>query len=396
MVSRNFDVLIVGGGIAGPALAAALAPHELRVGLIEREPGPLDTARGDHLQPRAIEILDSWGALDDIVGLGAERRHGTIWYDRSGRPLVKAMLDQTGLPFPYFLYLNHELINKALLTAAARNPNFVLYRPVAGWELTGRSEQTGQTDGGSTVEIDTGTGIESVTTRVLVGADGQNSRVRRLVGIEADIDRYRRPISVFFAPYTEQPEGNCLTARIGSDGIVALVPRTGGICKIGIATDPDDLATWRQLTGAGIRDRLESIASDLPIGEPQHIGTYPPVRVTARQWVKGDVVLLGDACHAMHPAQSQGMNVAIRCADALAAALVAGGNDPIGALVGYEQTTRPGIDPVLAANHQAGSLFDTTAPEPIERFIEVLRSMGSNVEATFAYAMTTAGYPPPS
>ncbi|MEM7273708.1 MAG: FAD-dependent monooxygenase, partial [Actinomycetota bacterium] len=162
MAGRLFDVLIVGGGIAGPALAAALAPHELRVGLVERQPGPPDTARGDHLQPKAVEILDKWGALDTIVDSGAERRHGTIWYDHSGEPLVRAMLQETGLPHPYFLYLNHELINQALLAAAARNPNFVIYRPVTGWELTRSS------DSQLSVEISTGNGIETATTAVLV------------------------------------------------------------------------------------------------------------------------------------------------------------------------------------------------------------------------------------
>ena len=50
--SDDFDVAIVGGGIAGPAMACALAPTGLRVLLIERSSEALDTERGDHLQPQ--------------------------------------------------------------------------------------------------------------------------------------------------------------------------------------------------------------------------------------------------------------------------------------------------------------------------------------------------------
>ncbi|MEM7325976.1 MAG: NAD(P)/FAD-dependent oxidoreductase [Actinomycetota bacterium] len=395
MEQTEVDVLIIGGGIAGPALAAALAPHQLRVALVERDAGPLDTARGDHLQPRAVELLDAWGALDDIVGLGAEQRHGTIWYDTTGQPLVRAMLDQTDLPFPYFLYLNHELINQALLTAAGRNPNLTVYKPVTGWELIERSPTA------CTVEIAGEGGPQRITASVLVGADGQNSRIRQVAGIDAELSRYARPISIFFAPYTEQPEGNSLTAYIGDQGIVALVPRTGGICKIGIATNPDELSTWRELDGPGIRDRINALLSNaggpgLPIGEPEHIGTYPPVRVTAERWVSDNIVLMGDACHAMHPAQSQGMNVAIRCADALTAALVASPDDPGAALLAYEQATRPAIEPILETNHQAGSLFDVTTPEPLQGFTDMLTGLGANEQATLGYTITTAGYPPPA
>jgi 2-polyprenyl-6-methoxyphenol hydroxylase-like FAD-dependent oxidoreductase len=135
------------------------------------------------------------------------------------------------------------------------------------------------------------------------------------------------------------------------------------------------------------------MAPGLPIGEPRHIGTYPPVRVNAHQWVDGTIVLLGDACHGMHPAQSQGMNISIRCADALAKALVESPDDPVQALATHEQSTQPVIDPVLEANHQAGSLFDTTAAEPLNQFTERLRQLGSDEHAALGYTMATAGYP---
>jgi hypothetical protein len=58
--------------------------------------------------------------------------------------------------------------------------------------------------------------------------------------------------------------------------------------------------------------------------------------------------------------------------------------------------TRPAIDPVLDANHQAGLLFDTTAGELIEQFTGMLRQLGPDPQATLGYAITSAGYPPPS
>ena len=68
------DLAIVGGGIAGPALAAALADSGYRIILIERNADSLDTARGDHLQPLTCEWLARWDVLDLMFARGAERR----------------------------------------------------------------------------------------------------------------------------------------------------------------------------------------------------------------------------------------------------------------------------------------------------------------------------------
>ena len=73
---QDFDVAIIGGGIAGPAMACALAPTGWRVLLVERSAEPIDTARGDHLQPHTCEWLDEWGVLDSMWELGAEKRLG--------------------------------------------------------------------------------------------------------------------------------------------------------------------------------------------------------------------------------------------------------------------------------------------------------------------------------
>ena len=79
MTETAKTILVIGGGIAGPALAAAVADAGYRTILIERSADPLDTARGDHLQPFTCEALQRWGVLDAMFERGAERRLGSRW-----------------------------------------------------------------------------------------------------------------------------------------------------------------------------------------------------------------------------------------------------------------------------------------------------------------------------
>ena len=66
------DVLIVGAGIAGPALAAALRDSGRRILILEKSDQPADTARGDHLQPYTQDIFSDWGVLPALHDAGAE------------------------------------------------------------------------------------------------------------------------------------------------------------------------------------------------------------------------------------------------------------------------------------------------------------------------------------
>jgi len=111
-MSINTDILIIGGGVAGSALACGLRHKGYRVVLIEKSNKPQDTARGDHLQPYVCEILDKWGVLDHFFQAGAEKRGGSLWYDRKGTEIMNANVSKLNIPHPYFLYLNHENIHE--------------------------------------------------------------------------------------------------------------------------------------------------------------------------------------------------------------------------------------------------------------------------------------------
>ena len=110
----------MGAGIAGAALAAALTGQGLSVALLERRTGPLDTARGDHIQPALLPVLKRWGVLDSMLADGAEWRQGTRWFDREGQHIVTVpAIQTTDLPNG-FLFLNHERIGNVLLQRAVQ------------------------------------------------------------------------------------------------------------------------------------------------------------------------------------------------------------------------------------------------------------------------------------
>ncbi len=386
MDSIETDFLIVGGGVAGPALAAALATTDYRSVLIERSAAPADTARGDHLQPHTLEILERWGVLSNLFANGAEKRTGARWCRPCGDVVLDVTVAGLDIPHPYFAFLNHERISATLLDAAGRG-NSTLLRPVRGFTVTERTKTR------IVAEVTRGDGSAvQVTARVLAGADGRNSRVRRLMNCEVESHRYERPIAVLFGSRRDPGPDNALMAYFTAGGILAAIPRTGGGCKLGIAVAADELAGWRSAGGVELGARLTALAPGLDVDNVHYGGVYPPVHLHTDRWVEDNVILIGDACHAMHPARSQGMNLSIRCVDELVRHLP-GGSGPLNpALSAYEIACRPGIDTALEQNHRAGLEFDDPDPERLEAAATALAQIASNPEALQRYALASAGY----
>jgi len=70
MKSLDTDILIIGGGVAGSAMACSLKNKGYKVILVEKSDKPQDTARGDHIQPSVCEILERWNVLNDFIEAG--------------------------------------------------------------------------------------------------------------------------------------------------------------------------------------------------------------------------------------------------------------------------------------------------------------------------------------
>ncbi len=393
----EIDVLIVGAGIAGSALACALRDSDLSMLILEKSDAPLDTARGDHLQPHTVATLERWGVLDEFLANGAEKRRGSVWYSADGEKLLDSSVAELDLPHPYFLFLDHEKIGETLLQRALEARNVSIERPIRNWWRENDDTErivirVGKADGGEMI----------VAARILVGADGRSSRVRKVFGFAAELHRYRRPIVVLFGRRPARDPANRLEVYLNDTQMVAVIPRTGGGSKIGVPVDPEDLPEWRNASQGALRRKLEALAPQLDVSEIRYADVYPPIYLRAEDWVSDNVVLIGDACHAMHPARSQGMNVAIRCVDQLAntlkqCAVPLRYDDVRRSLSDYESALRPLIDAMLEKNHEAGLAMDRSGADDYRRTCESLKGVESNPKLNAAFAMNAAGYPiPPS
>ncbi len=393
MTTWQADIVIVGSGIAGPALAAALRHSNLRILLIERSADPLDTARGDHLQPSTAEILDQWGLLAHFLKAGAMKRLGSHWLTADGDTLLHARVDDLAIPHPYYLYLNHETICEVLLTAANENSQFTCLKPA---KLTQILAHTGE--GPSKLEVLKEGESHHIEAHMIVGADGRASTIRRLYDMPADIYAYENPLVVLFAPVSENDPRHDLHAYLTEKGVVSFVPRMPDHWKIGFPITSSDLVRWKN---SSVMERSAWLTAMVPHMAPLDTaiaGFYQPVKITTPQWVKENVVLLGDACHALHPGQSQGMNIAIRCVDRLISCLPSEKDFDVlhvqQALRDYERAVKPQIDPLLQANHERGLEMDSLTSQEVLARIPALREVGQDETKRHAYCLRMAGYPP--
>ncbi len=386
---EQVDIGIIGAGIAGAALAAALADSGLRVLLLDRREGLLDTARGDHIQPSLVPVLSRWDVLQDLLEAGAERRVGTRWFDSQQQPIVTVDVPDTGATPPWFLFLNHERIGEVLLKRALRG-DANLVSGVRQWRL--------ERDGSAwRIDFRRGEKERSARCTLLVGADGTGSSVRAQLGIQARRHRYQFPIAVLYGRPAEQAQDRTLDVYLCRERMLSIIPRTGGWTKIGFPIDMTELPQWRDSASSELNALIQRWCPALAFEQLSFGAIYPPVSLRTDSYGgEGAALLLGDACHAMHPARSQGMNTCFRVADRLASMLRGLQTGFAEAAVlplikQFESEFRAALEPQLAENHAAGLQMDTLDGGGFPDLTSQLRVAAQTPEVLRVMARRAAG-----
>lgn len=311
----DFDIVIVGGGLAGLALAAALRETPYRVALIEgrapERPQGWD-ARIYAVSPANARFLDQLGIWTDLAPERIEPvRRMEIHGDAGGRLDFSAYDSGVG---ELAWIVESSLMQQALWQAAAKQDNLHLIFPARPRSL----EWSG--DGGL-LALDDGRVIAAT---LVVAADGADSWTRTAAGIEVDFHRYgQHGVVANFS--CALPHRGAAWQWFRDDGILAWLPLPGQRISIVWSTPEEHAEQLLALAPTDFCARVAEAGGER-LGKLELLtppAAFPLRLMRPPQSVLPHLALIGDAAHAIHPLSGHGINLGFQDARVLAEVLSA-------------------------------------------------------------------------
>jgi 2-polyprenyl-6-methoxyphenol hydroxylase-like FAD-dependent oxidoreductase len=309
------DVLVVGAGPTGLALAAALRAFGVVPRLVDSAAGPVHESRALAVQPRTLEVLRSFGLADELVARGnpAVRLRLSAGGRVARIPLFDLGTEDTAFPFLLFV---SQAETEAVLVAHLAGHGVQVER--------GTTLETLRPDGGgeSHCSLRHADGARTVLrARYVVGCDGAGSRVREQAGIAFRGGRY--PQTFLLADLAADGlEPGTVNSWLGPDGPLFFFPlgrpAPWRLITVRARSGPEHV-TVGELQQATDR----ATGGSVRVGDPVWTSAFRVHHRVAASYRAGRVFLAGDAAHVHSPAGGQGMNTGIQDAVDLAARLAA-------------------------------------------------------------------------
>ncbi len=365
-MSTDSDILIVGGGLNGPALALALAQAGHRVTIIDALAEK--TRRNAAFDGRAYALALASQRLLEAIG---------IWGRIAGhaQPMLEIKVSDGHAgsgPSPFFMHFDHaeieegpmgfmvedRFLRRALLEAMDDEPAITR---IGGATVV--DQQAGPS--GVTVTLDDG---RTLSGALLVGCDGRASGTARRAGIRRTGWDYGQTALVCAIAH-ERPHHGIAHQFFMPPGPLAILPLPGDVSSIVWSERTATAARIQALDDAGYLAALRPRFGDF-LGRIELAGkrwSYPLNLTVAQDFVARRVALAGDAAHGMHPIAGQGLNAGLRDVAALAEVLTLArrrGED-IGApqvLERYRQWRRFDTATLVAATDLFNRLFSNDNP----------------------------------
>ena len=319
------EVIVVGGGLVGAALACLLGEAGVAVTVLDARPGPLDgeaVGRGQPAQrvsavtPVSQRLLTRLGAWPAMAARRVTPYTGMQVWDAEGNGEISFDADQAGTDV-----LGHIVENDVMLAALeARLARLPSVTQVFGARLD--AMQT--TAVGRRLMLADG---QRYFAPLAVAADGARSQVRELAGIDVSA-RETGHAALVTTVRTGRGHGGVARQVFLASGPLAFLPLSVAgddrYCSIVWSTSPDEAARLCALPrdalggemAAAFEQRLGTVE---PIDDAVHI---PLTQRHAGHYVEPGLALVGDAAHSIHPLAGQGVNLGFMDAAVLAEELL--------------------------------------------------------------------------
>ena len=363
MQMQNVDVVIVGGGMVGLGLAAALKNSELKVAIVEGQLpdtrlGEAPDNRVSALSLASQRILQGVGAWDGIVARRLQPYDSMeVWEQDSFGHIG---FDAASLRQPALGHIvENRVIQLALLDAIAGASNISLLTPA-------RAQSLQVSDAGALLLLEDG---RALSAKVVVAADGAHSWVRRQADIPLTSWDYGHHALVATVR-SKEPHEAVARQIFTPDGPLAFLPLwQSDLCSIVWSVPAVRAEALCALDDEGFNRQLTA-AFDGRLGLCKVEGPRSAIPLTARyarDFARERLVLVGDAAHTIHPLAGQGVNLGLLDAAALAEQLLksqSAGAD-IGLLAnlrGYERWRKSEAARMLAAMEGLKRLFGDSHP----------------------------------
>lgn len=335
------QVVIVGAGPAGAALALLLVQRGIAVRLVEASSSFRRSLRGEGLMPSGLNALEQMG-LSALLDRIPHRLLDAWEFLINDRLLfrVDEPIESNGQPCTL---VSQSALLEALLEQASAYPEFELVQGTVTDLLWAGDRVSGVKLGAD----------RELSADLVIGADGRNSSVRQRTQLR--LERQSQSFDILWFKLADSPRfesENIFYSIVKGRNAFGLFRSSEGNLQLGWALRPEDLTDWKQVNW------LDRLTAASPPWLAEHVQTHadtlePPVLLSVMVgrcpswWVPG-LLLIGDAAHPMSPIRAQGINMALR-------------------------------DVIVAANHlvprlQQGTTIDPALPEiQAEREPEIVR-----------------------
>ena len=308
----GLDVVVVGAGVVGAAAALAFARDGMQVALVEaRQPPawqrlPVDAERIDlrvyAFAPDNAALLDSLGVWRDVANARLQPYRAMRVWDAAGGGELAFDADSFGRRELGWIVEHALLVDR--LWSALPSAGVQLHCPDSVVALE-------QDENGATVLLESGLSLRS---KIVVAADGAESKLRSLAGIEAPRHDYGQRGLVAFVE-SERPHQATCWQRFLPTGPLAFLPFDDANVSSIVWTLPEAEAQ-RLLDvdeGAFLGELDNAFAGTLgALKRVSRRAAFPLRLQLAQSLATGRVAVIGDAAHAVHPLAGQGVNLGLR------------------------------------------------------------------------------------